>query len=204
VNTTVIHNTYVNNVTVNNVTVNRTSFNGPGGVAAQPTAAERQAASEPHTPPTAAQVSHVHEAVRNPQLSAKANGGKPPIAATARPAAFNKEGIVPAKGAPPLKPIVPAAHTPATGPASHEPVNAAHPEPPKAPVEPAKQPIPAAKPPVNNTVHAPAAQTTHAPAAQTSHPAPARPQAAPARPAAKAPAPAAKKAPPARKEGEKP
>jgi hypothetical protein len=203
VNTTVIHNTYVNNVTVNNVTVNKVSYNGPGGVAAQPTPAERQAMAETHTPPTAAQVSHVHEAVRNPQLSAKANGGHPAIAATTRAGAFTKESIVPAKGAPPLKPIAPAAHSPATNPAFHEPVNATHPgaTPPKAPAEAFKQPTPAVKPPVNNAVHAPATQPPR--------PAPPRPQATPVRPAAKAPPakappPPAKKAPPERKEGEKP
>ena len=113
VNTTVIHNTYVNNVTVNNVTVNKVSYNGgTGGVAAQPTPAERHAMAEPHTPPTPAQVSHVHEAVSNPQLAAKVNGGHPAIAATTRAGAFTKDSIVPAKGAPPLKPIVPAAHAP--------------------------------------------------------------------------------------------
>jgi WXXGXW repeat (2 copies) len=200
VNTTVIHNTYVNNVTVNNVTVNKVSYNGPGGVAAQPTPAERQAAAETHTPPTPAQVSHVHEAVSNPQLAAKANGGHPAIAATARPGSFTKESIVPAKGAPPLKPIVPAkpiapaAHATPTNPASHEPVNAAHPEsaPPKAPAESFKQPTPAVKPPVSNAVHAPATQ-----------PPGARPPAATTRPAPKTPPPA-KKPPPPHKEGEKP
>ncbi len=110
VNTTVIHNTYVNNTVVNNVTVNRVSFNGgSGGIAARPTPTERAAMTEPHTPPTAAQTSHLHEALRNPQLSAKANGGHPPIAATARPAAFSGPGVVGAKGAPPLKPVA-AAH----------------------------------------------------------------------------------------------
>ncbi len=199
VNTTVIHNTYVNNVTVNNVTVNKVSYNGAGGVAAQPTPAERQAAAETHTPPTIAQVSHVHEAVSNPQLAAKANGGHPAIAATVRPGAFTKESIVAAKGAPPLKPIVqakpiaPAARSPATNPALHEPVNAAHPEatspkapvnaahpeatppkapvnaahpeatPPKAPAEAFKQPTPAVKPPVSNAAHAPRGRSRRGP-----------------------------------------
>ena len=102
VNTTVVHNTYVNNVTVNNVTVNRVSYNGgAGGVTAVPTARERVAMQETHVPPTPIQQQHVQQAVRNPALSAKANGGHPAIAATPRPGAFNAPGIVGAKGAPP-------------------------------------------------------------------------------------------------------
>jgi hypothetical protein len=136
VNTTVIHNTYVNRTVINNTTINRTSFNGPGGVAAQPTAAERTAAAEHHIPPTVAQTQHVHEALSNPQLSAKANGGHPAIAATARPGAFSGPGVVGAKGAPPLKPVTPPAHTPPTNAArplerQHEqmrPTEPAHPQ----------------------------------------------------------------------------
>ena len=124
VNTTVIHNTYVNKTVINNVTVNRVSYNGPAGVAAQPTPAERTAMSERHTAATPAQTQHVHEALRNPQLAAKANGGHPAIAATAKPAAFSGPGVVGAKGAPPLKPVTPPAHTP--------PTNAARPAEPKA------------------------------------------------------------------------
>src|SRR6202453_1372239 len=102
VNTTVIHNTYVNNVTVNNITVNKVSYNGgAGGIAAAPTPQERAAMSETHVASTPAQRQHVNEAVRNPQLAAKANGGHPPIAATARPAAFNGPGVVGAEGMPP-------------------------------------------------------------------------------------------------------
>jgi len=79
--------------------------------------------NESHTAPTPAQSQHVHEALRNPQLSAKANGGHPAIAATARPAAFSGPGVVGARGAPPLKPVTPPAHTPpanAARPMEHE------------------------------------------------------------------------------------
>ena len=145
VNTTVIHNTYVNRTVINNVTVNRVSYNGPGGVAAQPTAAERTAMNEPHTPPTAVQSQHVHEALRNPQLSAKANGGHPAIAATARPAAFSGPGVVGAKGAPPLKPVTPPAHMP--------PGNAAHPTERERAARTPQTPAPRA--PVSNAAHAP-------------------------------------------------
>jgi len=100
VNTTVIHNTY-NRTVINNVTVNnRVSFNGgAGGTAALPTAEERSFAQERHVPPTPVQVSHVQEAARNPALSARTNGGRPAIAATARPGAFSGPGVVGARGA---------------------------------------------------------------------------------------------------------
>ena len=154
VNNTVVHNTYVNNVTVNNITVNKVSYNGgSGGIAAQPTPQERTAMAEPHVPPTQAQTQHVTEAVRNPQLAAKANGGHPAIAATARPAAFSGPGVVSAKGAPPrAQTPAPAAHAPTPASAAHEPANTGY------------------RPPANNAARAPAA----APAkpAQPAKPAP--------------------------------
>jgi len=105
VNTTVIHNTY-NTTVINNVTINKVSYNGgPGGVAAQPTPQERAAARESHVSPTVAQTSHVQEARNNPALFAKANGGHPAIAATARPAAFSGPGVVGAHGANTSPPI---------------------------------------------------------------------------------------------------
>jgi hypothetical protein len=100
VNTTSIHNTY-NTTVINNVTVNRVSYNGPGGVTAAPTAQEKAAAQQPHIAPTAAQTAHVQEAAKNPALAAKANGGHPAIAATARPGAFSGPGVVGAHGATP-------------------------------------------------------------------------------------------------------
>lgn len=175
VNTTVIHNTYVNNTVINNTTVNRVSFNGgAGGVRAQPTPAERAAMSEPHTPPTPAQTSHLHEALRNPQLSAKANGGHPPIAATARPAAFSGPGVVSAHGAPPLKPVAPTHATPPNV-AAHEQTR------PATPNQPVRAPAMAPRAPVNNAAHAPP------PAARPAAPKPAV-KAAPPKPAPKKPA----------------
>jgi hypothetical protein len=108
VNVTVVHNTY-NETVVNNTTVNNhVSFNGgAGGTAAVPTPAEKTAMAEPHTPPTPMQHQHVQEAAKNPALSAKANGGHPAIAATARPAVFSGPGVTGAHGAAPLP-----AHTP--------------------------------------------------------------------------------------------
>jgi hypothetical protein len=99
VNVTVIHNTY-NETVVNRVNVNRVSYHGgAGGTVATESAQERAFAAEPHVPPTQMQRQHVQEAARNPGLAARANGGHPGIAATARPAAFNGPGVVGAHGA---------------------------------------------------------------------------------------------------------
>jgi hypothetical protein len=98
VNTTIIHNTY-NTTIVNNNTVNRVSFNGGnGGTGARPSAREETFAKQAHTPPVPAQHQHVQAALSNPELRASANHGKPPIAATAKPADF-KSSAVPAREA---------------------------------------------------------------------------------------------------------
>jgi len=110
VNTTIIHNTYNQTVINNNVTVNKVSYNGPGGATATPTAQERTAAQEPHVPPTTAQSAHVQAASTNPALAARANGGHPAIAATARAGAFSGPGVVSAHGAS----APPANNTPGT------------------------------------------------------------------------------------------
>jgi WXXGXW repeat (2 copies) len=100
--TTNIHNTYNQTVIINNVTVNKVSYNGgSGGVTAAPTAQERAAGQEPHVARTAAQTAHIQEASKNPALTAKANGGHPAIAATAKPGAFTGAGVVGARGAAP-------------------------------------------------------------------------------------------------------
>jgi WXXGXW repeat (2 copies) len=92
VNTTVIHNTY--NTTVVNVSENHVSYNGgAGGVEARPTAQQESYANEHHVGPVAAQTQHVQAARSNPELRASANQGKPPIAATTKPADF-KTGVV--------------------------------------------------------------------------------------------------------------
>jgi hypothetical protein len=87
VNTTIVHNTYVNKTVINNnTTVNRTSFNGPNGVTAQPTAAERAASREQHIPPTATQTSHEHSASTNRAQLASVNHGRPANLAMGHPA----------------------------------------------------------------------------------------------------------------------
>ncbi len=96
VNVTEIHNVYNTTVVVNNNS--RVSYNGGnGGLDARPTYQEQTATHERHIPPVAAQTQHMQIARTNPALRASQNRGKPPIAATARPAAFSGSGVVPAR-----------------------------------------------------------------------------------------------------------
>jgi YXWGXW repeat-containing protein len=93
----VVRNVY--NVHVqNNVNITRVSYNGGnGGVNVRATAQEEAAARERHIGPVGAQNEHVQAARGNRELRASQNHGKPPIAATARPAAFSGGGVVAAK-----------------------------------------------------------------------------------------------------------
>ena len=98
VNVNIVHNTY--NTTVVNKTVNvtRVSYNGGnGGVNVRPTPQEKAAIHERHIPPVPAQAQHIQQARSNPQLRAMTNQGRPPIAATMKPADFKGNGIVPAR-----------------------------------------------------------------------------------------------------------
>jgi hypothetical protein len=91
VNVTVIKNVY--NTRVENVTVNHISYNGgQGGLTARPTSQQEQWEHERHVGPVPAQMQHIQEARNNQQFRASVNHGKPPIGATAKPAAFN-EGV---------------------------------------------------------------------------------------------------------------
>jgi WXXGXW repeat (2 copies) len=97
VNTTIIHNTYNTTIVENNTT--RVSYSGgSGGVQARPTPEEEAFSRERHVAPLATQTQHIQQARANPELRASQNHGKPPIAATAKPADF-KSGVVPAKQA---------------------------------------------------------------------------------------------------------
>jgi hypothetical protein len=99
VNITNIHNVY-NTTVINNTTVNRVSYNGGnGGITERPRPEEAAAERERHIAPVAAQNQHVQAARAIPELRASANHGKPPVAATARPAEFKGPGAVPAKDA---------------------------------------------------------------------------------------------------------
>ena len=101
INTTNITNVY-NRTVVNNVTVTRVSFNGgSGGVAARPTSAELAVEHERHVGITPVQRQHAQMARSDTSLRAAVNGGRPAIAATARPAVFSGQGVVAAHGASP-------------------------------------------------------------------------------------------------------
>ena len=94
-----ITNVYTRTVEVNNVRVNNVSYNGgQGGLAVQPTPAERAAASERHIAPTALQTQHTQTAKANPSLRASVNHGQPPVAATARPGVWATLASVGPKG----------------------------------------------------------------------------------------------------------
>lgn len=98
VNVTVIHNVY--NTTVINNNVTRVSYNGGnGGISDRPRPEEERAAHERHLPPVAEQQQHWQAARSNPDLRASTNHGKPPIAATPKPGAFNERGVVGAREA---------------------------------------------------------------------------------------------------------
>jgi hypothetical protein len=99
VNVTNIHNTY-NTTVINNTTVNRVSYNGGnGGISARPTSEEERFANDRHIAPIAAQTEHAQAARSNPQMRASVNQGRPSIAATPRPGAFNDRAAVPAREA---------------------------------------------------------------------------------------------------------
>jgi hypothetical protein len=99
-NVTTVQNTY--NTTINrNVNVNRISYNGgPRGVRSDPTPAEREAMNERHAEPTETQLQHEHAAVNDRAMLASVNHGRPGIAATPQPGAFDHPGVVSARGNP--------------------------------------------------------------------------------------------------------
>jgi len=85
------------------------SYNGgAAGTVATPTAQERMAAQEQHVAATPAQHQHMQQAAANPALLARNNGGRPAIAATPHPGAFNAPGVVGAHGAAPSQANKPA------------------------------------------------------------------------------------------------
>ena len=97
VNVTQIRNVY-NTTVVNNVNVTRVSYNGGnGGIQQRATAQEEQAERERHVRAVAAQQQHIQEARADRALRASDNRGKPPIAATDKPAQFRGGKVVAAK-----------------------------------------------------------------------------------------------------------
>jgi WXXGXW repeat (2 copies) len=108
INVTNITNVY-NRTVVNDGAVSRVSFHGgAGGVAVRPTAAEMAVEHERHIGITPMQRQHEQMARSDTSLRASVNGGRPAIAATARPATFTGRGVVAARGASPA-PRAPAA-----------------------------------------------------------------------------------------------
>jgi hypothetical protein len=93
VNVTVIHNTY--NTRVTNINNSRVSYNGGnGGIRARETARDRQAAREQHIQMASTQVQHEQAARQDRSQFAKVNNGRPNVAATPRPGAFQDRGVV--------------------------------------------------------------------------------------------------------------
>jgi len=115
VNITEIHNVYNTRVD-NNTLRTRVSFNGgQGGINERATREEEAAAQQRHIPPVSAQHQHLQDARTNQSLRASVNHGKPPIAATPKPGAFNDRGIVAAREGgrynPPDRPAGNSGHT---------------------------------------------------------------------------------------------
>jgi hypothetical protein len=98
VNETNVRNVY--NARVTDVTVNRVSYNGGrGGINARPSSNDQAAAKEKHIAPVAVQTQHAQAALTKPELRASVNHGKPAVAATPKPGAFDDRAAVPAKQA---------------------------------------------------------------------------------------------------------
>ena len=124
VNVVNVRNVY--NETVNVRSENHVSFNGgPGGIDARPRPEEEAAAHERHLGPVAAQTQHVQAARNSPELRASANQGKPPIAASTRPAEFRGGSVIAAReaGGPYHPPANHGAATRAGGNAARPPVH---------------------------------------------------------------------------------
>jgi hypothetical protein len=85
---------------INNVTINYISYNGGrGGINARPDSRQQSYARERHVAPTPVQIQHVQAAIGNREQRASFNNGRPPVAATNRPAQFNGTGVVAARAA---------------------------------------------------------------------------------------------------------
>jgi hypothetical protein len=147
INVTNMQNVYTTQV-INNTSTSRVSYNGGnGGITARPSPQDEAAAHARHIPPVAAQTQHAQAARADQQLRASVNHGKPPIAATPKPGAFNDRGVVAAKqaGAPYNPPATRAAaqppanaQAPRSGNPTPHPNPAVHPNelPPSAPFAP--------------------------------------------------------------------
>ncbi|HET9408539.1 MAG TPA: YXWGXW repeat-containing protein [Candidatus Sulfotelmatobacter sp.] len=96
-NVTNITNVYNKTVIVNNTHV---SYNGgEGGIHARPRPEELRAEHERHQEALPTQREHMQAAMRNPELRASVNHGRPAVAATLRPADFHSAVRAKAAGA---------------------------------------------------------------------------------------------------------
>jgi len=144
INVTEIHNVYNTTVVTNNNT--RVSYNGgSGGLNARPTAQEQAAAGQRHVPPVAAQTQNVQAARTDSSLRASQNHGKPPIAATARPATFSGGGVVPAKeggryNPPPPNERKASRANPSNNPSNPPPASSSRPATPNTAIHPSELP----------------------------------------------------------------
>ena len=103
----------------------RVSFAGSAhGTSARPGPDETRAASEPHQPAHALQMQHETQAATIRTAPAAVNHGRPPVAATQRPATFTGPGITSAR---PSAPHPAAAPRPAPASAPHPPGGGAPP-----------------------------------------------------------------------------
>jgi YXWGXW repeat-containing protein len=94
-----IVNNYYHTVVYNN-TYEHVSYNGGrGGVVAHPTRGQMLAEREPHIGFTPVQQRQQRMAFADPSLRADRNHGRPPVAATARPAVFHGSNVIPARAA---------------------------------------------------------------------------------------------------------
>ena len=96
---TFVHNVYYHRV-VYHTAYQHVSFNGgPGGVRAEPTRAQRMAAHDHHVAFTPVQQRQQRMAFADRSLRADYNHGRPPVAATARPAVFHGNDAFAARAA---------------------------------------------------------------------------------------------------------
>jgi len=87
-----IRNVY--NTPISRENMSRVSYNGgQGGINERPNPEEQRYSRERHVPPTQAQSQHVEAARGNRELQAPVNQGRPPVAATGRPGAFNDHAV---------------------------------------------------------------------------------------------------------------
>jgi hypothetical protein len=192
-----IKNVYESKVTV--VNESHVSYvGGPNGIKAEPTAEQRKAEQEHHVEATAAQAQQAREAAKNPEFSAKQNGGHPQIAATSKPGQFTGPGVVHASGAPAQRPgetgreaqpgARPEEHAPAERPT---PQQAARPPGAESPASrPAERPVerPAERPGEEHPAERPAQPSAEHPAERPAQPSAEHPAERPAQPSAERPA----------------